>query len=83
MSRGESKMQNAINYAAITRLFDDKRKEYQAWIDEHKGAMDEIRCNPKPTAFQVKVRVTYYDYQSRIDELNEMEKRIRKSIKNT
>lgn len=76
-------MQKTMDYATIATLFDQKRKKYQAWIDEHEGAMDEIRCNPKPTAFQVKIRVTYHDYQTRIDELNEMEKRLKKSLKNS
>lgn len=74
-------MQKTIDYTTLARLFDQKRKEYQAWIDEHEGAMNEIRCNPKPTAFQVKIRVTYHGYQTRIDELNEMEKKIVKAIK--
>ena len=64
-----------MNYETISKLFSGKRSVYQKWIDANKSAINEAYDVDKDdlTKDQKQTLVDYRDCRARINELDEME----------
>lgn len=65
----------SLDYESISRLFSGKRSVYQKWIDANKDAINEAYDIDKEdlTKEQKQTLVNYRDCRTRINELDEME----------
>ena len=65
-----------VNYIALAKLFGGKRNVYQKWIDGNREAIDEaydVERKEDLTKDQRQTLATYRDCRARINELNEMQ----------